>query len=282
MYMQKDFETAREMIDYLSPLDTTRWPRAKYVFRGQQCTSYGLVPAAYRTKGPLAAHRVFNWLAPLASRQVYYELSLLGQFIAACDASGTSLPGDSLDVRDILKDQNRYIHHEPISWPPRELYPLLATAQHHGAPTCLLDWTWRSYVAAYFAASGALQHETQDRLAIWALNVEHRHLWENLSFIEMPGSTSANLAAQSGIFTVSTIKATEGEQYESTALENQADIYRDQTEAQPGLIKMTLPVLEAGHLLLLCADLGVKGSVLFPGYEGAAREVKDFAYLMLQ
>lgn len=98
----------------------------------------------------------------------------------------------------------------------------------------------------------------------------------------MPGGTSANLAAQAGVFTVSGIKATRDEHFESTALEHQADVYRHQTGAYPGLVKMNLPIKQAGELLSLCADLGVKGSVLFPGYEGAAREVNDYAYGILK
>lgn len=281
MYKQKDFETAQALLEYLSPLDSSRWPRAKYVFRGQPCASYGLAPAAYRTSGPIAADKVFNGMGQVASRQVLYELSFLGQFVAACDASGTALPGDSLSLRDLLQDPERLGVDGLMSWPPRELYPLLATAQHHGVPTCLLDWTWRSYVAAYFAASGALQNENEESLAVWALSVMHKDRWKELSFISMPGSTSTNLAAQSGVFTISTIRATTGgERYESTALEHQEDVYRHQTDEHAGLIKMTLPVSQAAELLLLCADLGVKGSVLFPGYGGAAQEVKDYAYLM--
>jgi hypothetical protein len=49
----------------------------------------------------------------------------------------------------------------------------LATMQHHGAPTRLLDWTWSEYVALFFAISDAGAHPTDNRAkqcAVWAVN----------------------------------------------------------------------------------------------------------------
>jgi len=118
-------------------------------------------------------------------------------------------------------------------------------------------------------------------MAVWALNIHHHRSWENVALLEMPGGISANLAAQAGVFTVSGINAGRGERFESIALEFQQDVYRHQTRDLPGLVKITLPIAESLNLLHLCSDLGVKGSTLFPGYEGAAREVNDYAYANL-
>lgn len=41
-----------------------------------------------------------------------------------------------------------------------------------------------------------------DRLAVWALNVEHINLFREIKLIQVPGSNNVNLAAQSGVFTL--------------------------------------------------------------------------------
>lgn len=279
MVEELNCKTARELIDFLSPLYTKQWPREMYVFRGQPCSSFGLVPSAYRSKSIISARRMWEEYGGVSgSRQVFFEYSMLISFLSACDASGLQVSGDSIQVRQFLDKGTRFFMH-PAEWPPTELQPALATAQHHGVSTCLLDWTWRSYVAAYFAASGAVREtDIKNELAVWALRVDFRHRWEKLSLLTLPGGTTANLAAQAGVFTVSGIKATAGEDFESTAVEYQEDVYNNLIGHHPGLIKITLPTSEAPELLNLCADLGVKGSVLFPGYEGAAREVNDLAH----
>nr|WP_298522142.1 FRG domain-containing protein [uncultured Halomonas sp.] len=273
-------DTAREFIELLSPLDERRWPRGEYVFRGQPCAGYVLAPAAHRTKGAFTAQQMWKTEDNVNSdNQVSFEITVLQKFLEACDASGISVPGDSPEVRQLLREPD-YFYKRPEEWPPEGLFLVLATAQHHGAPTCLLDWTRRSYVAAYFAASGTLSAPdsiASECLAVWALRVAQHKNWNDLSFIEMPGGTSANLAAQAGVFTVTGINATRGCSFESTALERQPDALMRSPYGHPGLLKMTLPVEEAEQLLDLCADLGVMGSVLFPGYAGAARQVNDFA-----
>ncbi|WP_206518731.1 MULTISPECIES: FRG domain-containing protein [Xanthomonas] len=147
-------------------------------------------------------------------------------------------------------------------------------------PTRLLDWTHRSFVACYFAASSAnfeLDSMTMPRIAIWALDTSKSESWEMVSIIRPPGGTSKNQAAQSGLFTTHNIKSSMfSEHYEPEALEDVQEIYNI-PDTGNSLLKITLPVEKAPDLLNLCSKLGVDGSTLFPGYQGVAKSVKDWA-----
>ncbi|MGM8851359.1 hypothetical protein ACS8E6_12715 [Salinicola halophyticus] len=134
-------------------------------------------------------------------------------------------------------------------------------------------------MACYFAASAVLHTPAKSgRLAIWALNTEKLSGSGPVKFLEMPGATSANLAAQDGVFTVSTLKATMGGGLDSTTVERLLEYDESEDDLKPLLWKLTLPTSEASELLGLCSDFGVKGSTLFPGYEGVAREIQDKAF----
>ncbi len=263
---------------FLSPLKDKYWS-VPYIFRGHGRASYVLAPTALRTHGPIAAGKMLGVYDPQA-RQVDYEIELIRLFLRGCDASGIAVPGDSPDAREQLgmESVKKLDGSHKDSWPPKALWPMLATAQHHGVPTCLLDWTRRSYVAAYFAASTALTDPGDEHLAVWALNVSDSANWKSLRYLQMPGATSQNLAAQDGVFTVSTLSATFGGGNDSTTVDRLEDVVARASQPKPILIKALLPRSQAPYLLKLCAEFGVKGSTLFPGYQGVAREVTDQAY----
>ncbi|MCY1369310.1 FRG domain protein [compost metagenome] len=161
----------------------------------------------------------------------------------------------------------------PKHWPPQPLHQVLAVAQHHGVPTCLLDWTQRGHVAAYFAASSALSLPIPpSHLAVWALDTYERNNWKDFGLVQLPGGTSSNLAAQRGLFTISRIRQESSDTFIPVPL-NEHNPY----SSGVSLIKYTLPFSEAIPLLEGCHRLGVSGSTLFPGYEGVAKEVQDLA-----
>ena len=264
---------ARQLLDCLSPLDVNSWPDRKFVFRGQPDAELPLEASAHRLRGRIAAATMFGQKAVAAGRQVEFEASLLLAFLEGCDRSGLIVAGDRPEVRDLLQSDILGLMNLPYQWPPKGLHQALAVAQHHGVPTCLLDWTRRSYVAAYFAASSALESKEPARhIAIWALDISERQGWEGLDFVQLPGGTSSNLAAQAGVFTVSRITQGSLETFVPTLL-NERNPYRHGVS----LIKYTLPYSEVIALLEGCHRLGVSGSTLFPGFEGVAREVLDLA-----
>lgn len=188
---------------------------------------------------------------------------------------------DSPDFRRLFLDQNApagpgraFI--ETSLWPDSNLYESLALAQHHGLPTRLLDWSTRSYVAAYFAISDALKGQQcttgSDGLAVWALDITRKSLYRQLETIGVPGSNNANLAAQAGMFTLLRQQGVRGKSFEG---ETSLDQYFLNQSLPIPLVKVTLPTAEAKAALGLCALYGVTGATLFPDFYGAARAAKD-------
>ena len=264
---------ARQLLEYLSPLDVDNWPDRKFVFRGQPDADLALEASAHRIRGRIDAATTFGQKAVSASRQVHFEASLLLAFLEGCDRSGLMVAGDRSEIRDSLQTGILGLTNQPQKWPPKDLYQVLAVAQHHGVPTCLLDWTRRAHVAAYFAASSALNRADPPRhVAVWVLDISELQNWRGLDFIQLPGGTSSNLAAQAGVFTVSRITQSALETFDPVPI-NGHNPYRHGVS----LIKYTLPYSEVVPLLEGCHRLGISGSTLFPGFEGVAREVQDLA-----
>ena len=280
--IEKHFDTARELLDFLSPLSHT-WNKGKYIFRGQASDRYKLTPSICRGGiGSFAYRSPHRMFSNSSKGQVNFELDVLKQFLDGCDRSGLVVPGYSEQIKTrLLNEPESFTNAFRQPWPQPALYEILAAVQHYGIPTRLLDWTERSYVACYFAASSANFEldSISAKLAIWALSTEHSRHWKTVEIIRTPGGTSRNQAAQSGLFTthkVDTFSLPVQDIYQPEALEDVEEIYSTAQAVFP-LMKLTLPVSEAPELLNLCSKLGVDGSTLFPGYHGVAMMVRDWA-----
>jgi hypothetical protein len=85
---------------------------------------------------------------------------------------GTTPPHSKAGLEaHILRNFVRYSRpHLPTA--PVNDWELLVTAQHHGVPTRLLDWTYSPLVAAYFATRQ--EHGNGDR-AVWRLDWQRLH-----------------------------------------------------------------------------------------------------------
>ena len=131
----EDFETpydsAKSFIDALLPTHE-QWGESPrdWLFRGHRDHRWGLNPSAYR-KGAFGDRPKPNTL----EQQVELELEVLHQMFKLADASGLPLPNDFGDTWITLQnEQLRDPKQRAASWPPRELHPLIALAQHYGRP----------------------------------------------------------------------------------------------------------------------------------------------------
>ncbi|QDV98463.1 FRG domain-containing protein [Pseudomonas sp. ATCC 43928] len=251
------------------------------MFRGQPSDSYKLTPSVCRRgAGSFAYGSPRRMFDASTAGQVAFELEILRKFLIGCDRSGLTVPGYTEQLSSTLADGWGSFQSPHIPWPSTLLYEIMAVAQHYDVPTRLLDWTERSFVACYFAASSAnleIDSREMPRLAIWALDTTYAMYWKTVKVIRTPGGTSKNQAAQSGLFTTHEVKGYNPDDlYLVEALEDVDEIY-SVTGSHTPLVKMTLPIEEAPALLDLCSRLGVDGSTLFPGFHGVAKSVRDWA-----
>src|SRR5687767_9573972 len=92
-----------------------------------------------------------------ASRPLLTSLDRLG---------GTKPPHTKVDLEEhALRNFIRYSRPHLDAARPHDDWELLITAQHHGVPTRLLDWSYTPLVGAFFATRPA-PDEGRDR-AVW-------------------------------------------------------------------------------------------------------------------
>ena len=136
-YREKQFISADELWDSLSPTKDLFTGPSRLIYRGQGESEWKLIPSVLRdgSDNPVAK----SWGRYVkAEDQIFLEIYVLREFAEYCDKIGIRIPNDSLEFRrDILRinNQSKYIR-QPELWPNPVFFELMALAQHH---VCLQD-----------------------------------------------------------------------------------------------------------------------------------------------
>jgi len=287
--------SADALLDFLNRRDP-RWIMVPndWVFRGQADAAWSLLPSAFRTNFRYGAQREFK-LASTHREQVEQEAELVHRFLRGLNQQGLPPPNEAA-ARWI----DRAVMYEHFNgtqlwrnWPPEDLAPLVALAQHHQIPTRLLDWTDNPLVAAYFGALEAAQKGTES-FAVWAahlgfvrgaLRESPNYSRYRVDVVRPPRFSNPNLRAQSGVFTLLTDHA---RQPHDAALLPALDEIVSQIHAQrersghsysfPSLLKLEVPSSEAPKVLRYLAYEWISGTYLYPGLDGVVRGIRERAF----
>lgn len=294
-YKQQHFETAQKLWNAIRPeeINNQIGENLDLLFRGQGNSDWKLSPNASRTAVDITIED-----------QVKFEVQLLIHFLNYCDKTGIQVPGHIVSTKKsldgILSGENGK---DLFGWPTENYYEILAFAQHYGVSTRLLDWSKRSFVAAYFSSSEAVKNIANDinnnkkpnftqNLAIWILDSQKVNKY-NKSFdydsdrsripfdiINIPSNVNFHIAAQQGCFSI--FRHVEEDTDSDTPFTMDPPKFsKDKTldttdmEYSKYLYKWTLPYAEAHKLLNLCEMYNVNAASVYPSATGVGFAVKD-------
>jgi hypothetical protein len=241
-----DWMDFKQKIAYIM---TTKDKRSedRYLFRGQGCSSWGLVSSF---------DRKFSNLSPAELDALYAKRMNLfekNHAIYGNIAHGT---------RGILLPKaDEHSEHS-----------IEALAQHYGMSTRLLDWSYSVYVASFFAFSGTTNSKT-GMASIWALDsdafqsfstdhLEHLNDFyeQNVRNLWQMGSFSRN----------------------RTTIHNLEDLFRRSSkhakieeDAEPKLFRFDIPVESEAEAIRDLLMMRISSMTIFPGIEGVVKWIED-------
>ena len=235
-------ETAVELVNELFKLEQHE---ESLVFRGQGDSRWGLSPKLLRIKEKGFDHKAF-------------EDSMLRQLREGFEMTTT--------IPERLYRSNHYC---------------MAVAQHYGATTRLLDFTYSPLVAAYFACSDGLAYPRPAEISVFVLGdfivSNSRTHGDKLTVVRPATGGNENLGAQRGLFCLHSWDCVDLWE-DSFNLHVESAVESLSSSIDSRLTRLDLPVQEADNLLEMIGRRGVTGARLFPGMTGLTKTASDWSW----
>lgn len=303
-----------EFLSHLSPRNPS-WGNDpnSWIFRGQADANWKLIPKILRTaecgkpeweiraSNVRVRRRVLDTLTPPSPghERLSVEWALVDEFLRAADAEGLHISEDTQMRRNVIKVHETMLHvgQGKGSWPPTSWLSAVALAQHYGVPTRLLDWSYKSKIAAYFACIDIAKEKVKsDELAVWALNAPVLELGtpllqyqERAALITAPYDGNSNLAAQSGVFTTDYDAHDASRPFELFLEEHFLQAFGAGSDwtanylgnwgiAERPFRKFVLPSKHAPELVRNLANERISAATIFPGYAGVYESLVEHRY----
>lgn len=237
-------EIRNTILRMVSGDDLSRVP-GRFIFRGQRNASWGLTASFDRLTADLDA----------ASRKAYYQdyMTELRRTIEANDYIELANYHRFAELDDTLVVE--------------------MIAQHHGAPTRILDWSLSPYIGAFFAIWNlSTEHDVHNyggELALWALDTEEMTRLigsESCDIINITATGNIRSLAQLGRFTRN--KSIYGDLVELVHATDRQGLFRG---SLPILYKYTIPLDQVDEINMDLALMGIDHIRMFPGIDSVCR-----------
>lgn len=288
------------------------------LFRGESDVSRPLMPTAFRPDGMkklielnyLETGGDFKECTDIANNKGmwFHERMAISMFYKYANEQSLPLPPLTQETHvELLQRSNNLTAHFglQLEWPRKELFPVMALAQHYGFPTRLLDWSGDPLASAYFAACRGINYldRSERKIGVWQTHAsvlrptiipfvqKENATTRYIAVVDAPYAGNPNLSAQKGRFTLALEK--------SKPLEDTGDlrksldeIFRDicvecdtngtsimglpaDFQSSTAFIKYSLPVSESADLLNRLHQRGYKATRFFPGYSACIKTVDE-------
>ncbi len=280
----------------------------RWMFRGHWNSNWGIISSAFRegwhykflsqpfdaTKIPTGASgpqivdlkdlEIVDMVKmPIMDRFRYHitaEFMLLARFMGAANSLGIECNYTPSFYEYMVKIRNSYDKdsvEELKKWPHNEVLPLMTLAQHHGLPTRLLDFTYNSLFAAFFAAFYPFKFKdtpVDSKLCVWAFN-EESIMTNGLQKIPTPINRSGNIFSQEGVL-IADNKANE------LFMKNGKWRYLIPQKNDKPFVKLTLPQSQYKDLLRLLWEHNITPERIMPNLDSVSQTLEYKQWLWIK